>query len=294
MPDQTGKTIIVTGANSGLGLASAKKLSQKGATVILACRSEERGQQAAQEIARTAATPPQVLILDLADLRSIRDFAAAFLDNHDRLDVLLNNAGIMATPYGTTRDGFEQQIGVNHLGHFALTGLLIDRLRSTPQSRIVHVSSLAARNGTIQPETFCHPSDYKPWPAYNQSKLANLMFTRELHRRLAGTDIRVLAAHPGGASTNLGRHVDSGPVVRWLAERVLLPLLPSAEQNAAPQLMAATAPGARSDTYYGPGGFGQIKGAPRTVHFPKTIGTPEDWQRLWSVSEHLTGVQFLS
>lgn len=292
MPDQTGKVAIVTGANSGLGLASAKALASKGAAVVMACRSEARGREAVQQIADAAATPPQLLLLDLSDLQSVQNFAEAFLARYDRLDLLLNNAGVMATPYGTTADGFEQQIGVNHLGHFALTGHLMDRLLGAPGSRIVNVSSLAARNGQVRPDTFRQPDAYQPWPAYNQSKLANLMFTLSLQGRLARTGAIALAAHPGGAATNLGRNVETGKWVKWLAENVLLPLLPSAEQNAAPQLYASTAPDAQGGEYYGPGGWGEISGAPKKVKMPPTIGQPEDWERLWAASEEMTGVRY--
>lgn len=287
MPDQSGKVAIVTGANSGLGFASANALAQKGAEVVFACRSKERGQEALRYIPVKQA---QLMLLDLADLRSVKAFAEEFLGTYSRLDLLLNNAGIMATPYGTTADGFEKQIGVNHLGHFALTHHLLDCLKSTPDSRIVNVSSLAARNGQVNPNDFQEPEDYKPWPAYNQSKLANLMFTLELNRRLQGTDTIALAAHPGGAATNLGRHVQSGPIFRFLAENILLPLLPSAEQNAAPQLYACTAPEASGGDYYGPGGFGEISGPVKKVKMPATVGKREDWEELWRVSEKLVGV----
>ncbi len=292
MPDLHGQIIIITGANSGLGLASAKKLAQKGATVIMACRSEERGQQALQEVAAVAKVKPQLMLLDLGDLSSVRSFADAFTKQHQRLDVLLNNAGIMATPYGTTADGFEQQIGINHLGHFALTGHLLPILLSTANSRIVNVSSLAARNGQVDPSSFRAPDDYKPWKAYGQSKLANLQFTKELDRRLKEHDVRVVAAHPGGASTNLGRNVETGAVMKWVANNLLLPLLPSAEQNARPQLMAATAPQVQGGNYYGPGGWGEFSGAPRQVEMPDTLGTPAEWEQLWSESERLTGVSY--
>ena len=292
MPDQSGKVAIVTGANSGLGFASAKALAEKGATVVMACRSEERGRKALRKVEKTAATEPVLLQLDLSDLQSIRQFSEQFTRQYDQLDILMNNAGIMATPYDTTADGFEQQIGVNHLGHFALTGQLIELLLATPDSRIVNVSSLAARNGKLRTDSFQQPDGYEPWPAYSQSKLANLMFTLALQERLQGKDIVPVAAHPGGAATNLGRNVQSGKVMKWLAEKVLLPLLPSPEQNAAPQLYAATAQDVQSGDYYGPGGWGEISGAPKQVEMPPTIGSREKWEQLWQVSEELTGVQY--
>jgi NAD(P)-dependent dehydrogenase (short-subunit alcohol dehydrogenase family) len=292
IPDLHGQVIIITGANSGLGLASAKKLAQKGATVIMACRSEERGQQALQEVEAVAKVKPQLMLLDLGDLSSVKSFADAFTKQYQRLDVLLNNAGIMATPYGTTADGFEQQIGINHLGHFALTGHLLLTLLDTPNSRIVNVSSLAARNGQVDPSSFRDPVEYKPWKAYGQSKLANLQFTKEFERRLKKHNVRVVAAHPGGASTNLGNNVETGAVMKWIANNILLPLLPSAEQNARPQLMAATAPHIQSGGYYGPGGWGEFSGAPKQVEMPDTLGTPADWEKLWAESERLTGVSY--
>jgi len=292
IPDQTGKVAIVTGANSGLGFASAKALAEKGATVILACRSKERGREAQRQIATYASVNPVFMQLDLSDLRSVERFSEAFAQQYDTIDVLMNNAGIMAAPYGTTADGFEQQIGINHLGHFALTGQLMELLLATPDSRIVNISSLAARNGKLQPNNFQEPEQYKPWPAYSQSKLANLMFTLALQERLQDKHTIPVAAHPGGAATNLGRNVQSGKVMKWLAEKVLLPLLPSPEQNAAPQLYAATAQDVQSGDYYGPGGWGEISGAPKQVEMPPTIGSREDWEQLWQVSEEMTGVQY--
>ncbi len=292
IPDQSGKTIIVTGANSGLGLASAKALARKGAHVVMACRSQQRGEEALQEVKQIPNASAELMLLDLGSLQSVKSFAEGFLSRYDQLHVLLNNAGIMATPYGTTQDGFEKQIGVNHLGHFALTAQLLQLLLRTENSRIVNVSSLAARNGQIDPGAFRDPKNYKPWPAYNQSKLANLMFTCELNRRLQGHSTIALAAHPGGASTNLGRNLETNAVTRFLAEKILLPLLPSADQNAAPQLYAATGPDAAGGHYYGPGGIGEIGGAPKRVKMPSTLGGREEWERLWAASEELTGVKF--
>lgn len=292
IPDQTGKIVIITGANSGLGLASAKKLAQKGARVIMACRSQKRGQEALKRVVPNATSSPRLMLLDLADLKSVQQFATQFKQEYDRLDILLNNAGIMATPYAETRDGFEKQVGVNHLGHFALTGHVFSHLLATPGSRIVNVSSLAARNGEIRTDRFREPDNYKPWAAYQQSKLANLMFTCQLQQRLSGKDTLALAAHPGGAATNLGRNVQSGAFMTWIAENILLPLLPSADQNARPQLYAATATDVQGGAYYGPGGWGEIAGAPQKVDMPKTLGTPADWKRLWKTSEELTGVKF--
>jgi len=294
MPNLKGKVVIITGANSGLGLASAKALARKGAEVILACRSEERGAAALKEVEAVQTTSARLMLLDLGSLESVQAFAENFKANYDQLDVLMNNAGIMATPYGTTQDGFEKQIGVNHLGHFALTGHLLPVLLGTPGSRIVNVSSLAARNGQMDISSFKDPNNYQPWKAYGQSKLANLMFTLELNRRLPEGQTIAVAAHPGGASTNLGRNVKSNAVFQFIAEKVLLPLLPTPDQNARPQLYAAVGETVESDHYYGPGKWGEIAGPPKLVDLPLSIGQPADWSALWVASEELTGVSFLS
>lgn len=294
MPNLKGQVIIITGANSGLGLASAKALAQNGAEVILACRSEERGAAALKEVEAVQTTPARLMLLDLGSLESVQAFAENFKANYKQLDVLLNNAGIMATPYGTTVDGFEQQIGVNHLGHFALTGYLLPILLGTSGSRIVNVSSLAARKGQIDIASFRAPGNYQPWKAYGQSKLANLMFTLELNRRLPEGQTIAVAAHPGGASTNLGRNVESNAVFQFVAEKVLLPLLPTAEQNARPQLYAAVGETVEPDHYYGPGKWGEIAGPPKRVELPPSIGQPADWSALWVASEELTGVSYPS
>jgi len=293
IPDQSGKTIIITGANCGLGLASAKRLTEKGASVIMACRSEKRGRDAAQEVGRETGITPEMMLLDLSNLESVRSFAEAFRAEYKDLHVLLNNAGIMATPFNRTEDGFESQIGINHLGHFALTGLLLPVLLDTKDSRIVNVSSLAARSGMVRPETFRgDEQQYSPWAAYNQSKLANLFFTLELNRRLHGKDTIAIAAHPGGAATNLGRNVKTSKAFQWFAKNILLPLLPTANQNARPQLYASTMPNVHGGHYYGPGGIGEIGGAPTQVKLPGSIGTAEELEQLWIVSEELTGVRF--
>lgn len=294
IPSLKGKVIIITGANSGLGLASAKALAQNGAEVVLACRSEERGAAALKEVEALQTAPARLMLLDLGSLESVQAFAENFKANYEQLDVLMNNAGIMATPYGITQDGFEKQIGVNHLGHFALTGHLLSVLLNTSDSRIVNVSSLAARNGQMDIASFRESANYQPWKAYGQSKLANLMFTLELNRRLPEGQTIAVAAHPGGASTNLGRNVKTNPVLQFIAEKVLLPLLPSADQNARPQLYAAVGGEAEADHYYGPAKWGEVAGPPKRVALPPSIGQPAEWSALWVASEELTGVSYLS
>ncbi|GAP63946.1 hypothetical protein ARMA_2369 [Ardenticatena maritima] len=290
MPDQTGKIIIVTGANSGIGYETARALAHKGAHVVMACRSRERAEAAA---ARIRAENPRgelaVLDLDLADLASVRAFADTFTQQYDRLDVLVNNAGIMAPPQRmTTKDGFEIQFGVNHLGHFALTGLLIGRLLATPKSRVVTVSSGAHRFGTINFDDLNWERSYSPWKAYAQSKLANLLFTFELQRRLEakGAETIAVAAHPGYTNTNLQRYTRSFSLLNKL-------LAQSPEMGALPTLYAATMPDVRGGDYFGPDGFMEMRGYPKRVQAKPEAYDPETARRLWEVSEQLTGVAYL-
>lgn len=271
MPDQSGRVTIVTGSNSGIGYETALALAQKGATVIMACRNLQKAELAADQIRQT--NPPgtvDVMELDLGDLESAHRFADAFQARYEHLDILINNAGIMHPPYGKTAQGFETQFGVNHLGHFALTGLLLDLLSQTPQSRVVTVSSTSHRFGQIDFEDLhWEKKSYRPVLAYGQSKLANLLFTYELQRKLtaAGQDILVTAAHPGWTATNLQQH--SGWVQflnRFFAQK--------GPMGALPTLYAATAPDIQGGDYIGPDGFMEIQGHPTkvtsnftTVHF---------------------------
>lgn len=295
LPNLGGQIVIVTGANSGLGFESAKALADAGAHVVLACRSLSRGREAVREIrASLPAADLELMELDLASLESVRRFAESFLRRYDQLHVLMNNAGVMATPFTRTVEGFEQQFGINHLGHFLLTRLLWDRLAATPGSRAVQVSSLAAENGRIDFGDLMGEKEYKPWKAYNQSKLAVLMFALELHRRLEEKQAAPLsvAAHPGGASTNLGNNVQAGPLFRFFGKYILLPLLPSAEKGAWSQQYAATMPDVNGGEYYGPDGYGQYFGNPKQVPIPETARKPEVWKKLWAVSEELVGERF--
>jgi len=284
MASQAGRRVIVTGANSGIGLVAARELARAGAHVTLAVRSEDKGRAAAA----TMDGAVDVRRLDLASLDSVRGFAGAW---DEPLDLLVNNAGLMAPPYGTTADGFELQLGTNHLGHFALTGLLLGHLLATPQPRVVTLSSNAHRTGRMRWDDLQWERGYRPWGAYGQSKLANLLFAFELQRRagLAGTSLRSLAAHPGYAATELqsGTHSRRQELVMQLLNRVVAQ---SAEAGALPTLYAATAdlPGG---TYVGPDGRGEWRGAPTLVGVSKSASDSAAQRRLWDVSEELTGVR---
>ena len=296
MPDLTGKVIIVTGANSGIGFEAAKAFARKGANTILACRSMDKAQAALAEIqAEIPSANAEIMWLDLASQASIRQFAEAFKAKYDRLDILVNNAGIMMVPYGTTTDGFERQFGTNHLGHFALTGLLIALLLNTPGSRVVNVSSNGHRMGKMEFDNLNYEggTGYSPMRAYGRSKLANLLFTYELQRRFdaLGASAMALAAHPGGSNTNLGNHLQD----RW-AFKLLAPLfermIQSAAMGALPTLRAAVDPTATGGQYYGPNGFLEQGGYPVVVQSNKASHNVEDARHLWQQSEQLAGVSF--
>ncbi len=294
IPDLTGKVIIVTGANSGIGYEAAKEFARKGAQTILACRSMDKGQVAMDKIwSEIPDAQAEIIQLDLASLKSIYRFAEAFKARYDRLDVLLNNAGIMMVPYDKTEDGFERQFGTNHLGHFALTGLLIDLLNDTPDSRIVNISSNGHRSGIMDFENlqFEDGKGYSPMDAYGRSKLANLLFTNELQRRLdaVGANTIATAAHPGGSNTSLGDHI---PWVRILRP-ILGLLIQSAAMGALPSIRAAVDPTASGGQYYGPGGNGEFRGYPVVVQSNGASHDLADAQKLWEVSEELTGVHYL-
>ena len=292
IPDQTGRVAVVTGANTGLGFETAKALAARGARVVLAVRNLDKGKAAAADI--TAATPDAEVTLqelDLGSLASVRSAAEALRGTHDRIDLLINNAGLMYPPKGTTSDGFELQFGTNHLGHFALTGLLVDRLVDVPGSRIVTVSSIGHRlNAAIHFDDLNWERSYNRVAAYGQSKLANLLFTYELRRRLAshGTTIAA-AAHPGGSDTDLMRHL---PNALQFAMPVLRPMFQSASKGALPTLRAATDPGVLGAEYYGPDGPGGLRGFPKVVPSSDQSHDVGLQRRLWAVSEELTGVTF--
>jgi NAD(P)-dependent dehydrogenase (short-subunit alcohol dehydrogenase family) len=288
IPDQHGRVAIVTGANTGLGFETARMLAEHGASVVLAVRNVEKGEQAAARI-RGDVT---VQALDLTSLESVRTAAAELRASHPRIDLLINNAGVMYTPKQATADGFELQFGTNHLGHFALTGLLLDRMLPVPGSRVVTVSSNGHRiNAAIHFDDLQWQHSYSRAGAYGQAKLANLMFTYELQRRLAsrGTTIAV-AAHPGVANTDLPR---STPAIVRLPLALVAPLITQRpEMGALPTVRAATDPDASGGQYYGPGGLGQNRGYPKLVESSRDSHDEAVQQRLWTVSEELTGVTF--
>ena len=291
MPDQTGRVAIVTGANSGIGFETALALAATGATVVLACRNQAKGETAAEAIRREEPLGSvQVMALDLASLASVRAFAGAFSRACDRLDLLINNAGLMALPErAETADGFEMQFGTNHLGHFALTGLLIALLVKTPGSRVVNVSSGAHRAGRMKWADLQFQQGYTPFGAYSQSKLANLLFTAELQRRLDSAGLRVMAtaAHPGWTATNLQAHSGIATFLNpFLAQKPRMGALPT--------LYAATAPGAVTNGYYGPDGLFEMRGYPKSVETSSAAQDRAAAARLWAESEALTGVSFLS
>jgi NAD(P)-dependent dehydrogenase (short-subunit alcohol dehydrogenase family) len=292
IPDQTGRIAVVTGANSGLGLETTKALAASGASVVMAVRSPDRGQAAVDEIrADTPDADIELLRLDLASLESIRTAATELHDRHDRVDLLVNNAGVMYTPKQQTADGFEMQFGTNHLGHFAWTGLVIDRLLPVEGSRVVTVSSVGHRiRSRIDFDDLQAEEGYNRVSAYGRSKLSNLLFTYELQRRLAAADTSTvaLAAHPGGSDTELGRHI---PGARWLTP-LFRPMTQSAAMGALPTLRAATDPDAEGGQYYGPDGFMETRGDPVVVTSNERSHDVDTQRRLWAASEDLTGVTF--
>jgi len=299
MPDLTGRVSIVTGANSGLGFFTALELASHGADVTLAVRNTAKGEAAADRI-RAAGIGRTVTVrsLDLASLASIHEFATAWSAEHpDGLDLLINNAGVMAIPRRTTADGFEMQFGTNHLGHFALTGLLLPALVARPRSRVVNVSSGAHRFGRMNFDDLMGERSYNSWRTYGQSKLSNLLFTAELQRRLDanGIPMLALAAHPGYASTNLQAVGPQMSGRSWLVKPmdvVNKVVAQSAEMGALPTLFAATAAGLAGNSYVGPDGFMEQRGYPRLVDRSAAAKNMEDARRLWQVSEELTAVTF--
>ena len=295
IPDQSGRVAIVTGANSGLGLATARELARSGAQVVIACRSAAKGDQAASSITGSVpAAVVEVASLDLADLGSVREFAEARAASGLALDLLINNAGIMAAPRRLTKDGFESQFGTNHLGHFALTGLLLPALLKAPAPRVVTVSSFLHRRGTMHFDDLQGERKYDRWGAYGQSKLANLMFCFELQRRAIEADAALLslAAHPGYASTNLQFAATDRLYEKafgWIGNRLIAQ---SADMGALPTLYAATVRDLPGGTFVGPGGRKEQRGYPTVVTAARKAYDEEDWRRLWEVSEQLTGVHY--
>jgi len=290
MPDQTGRVVIVTGANTGIGFETAVALAAKNATVVMACRNREKAEDAIAKISELSpGADLEFIELDLASLASVERFADTFRAGHNRLDLLINNAGVMIPPFGTTADGFELQFGCNHLGHFALTGRLLDLIEATPGGRVVNVSSMAHRRGKMDFDNLNAEMGYSAMPAYGQSKLANLLFTFELQRRLEakGSTVLVTAAHPGWTGTDLQRH--SG-FIRFLN----LFFAQTPPMGALPTLRAATDSETEGGDYFGPKGIYEMRGYPVKVGTTSAAKNELDARRLWDVSEKLTGVSFES
>jgi NAD(P)-dependent dehydrogenase (short-subunit alcohol dehydrogenase family) len=296
IPDLKGKTVIVTGGNSGLGLEAVKAIALKGAYVIMACRSVSKGEQAKEQILKFHPKADiKVMEIDLTNLNSIKSFVVKFKQNHTKLDILLNNAGIMMVPYSLTKDGFESQIGTNHLGHFALTGLLLDLLKSTPKSRVVNVSSMAHKSGIMDFDNFLYDNgkDYSPMKAYSRSKLSNLLFTYELQRFFEQNkiDCQAIAAHPGVSDTNLFNHAAPKWVMNLLRPLFIF-MIQAANMGVLPELRAAVDPNAKGGQYYGPNGKREVKGYPIVVQSNAVSYDAEIAHKLWEVSEKLTSVHY--
>jgi protochlorophyllide reductase len=304
IPDQSGRVALVTGASSGLGLETARALAAKGATVVMACRSSRKGEEARQQLLSELTHLPQqgsqphgaldLLPLDLADLASVRAAAATLAERYGRLDLLINNAGVMGPPRLLTRDGFELQFGTNHLGHFALTLLLLPLLRAQEGARLVFVTSGAQYFGRIAFDDLQGDRSYDRWKAYSQSKLANVMTALELQERLRaeGSTVLALAAHPGLARTNLqpASVAMNGSKLEALAYRLMDPCFQSAAMGALPQLYAATAPEAAPGGHYGPDQWGGMRGYPKAVKVAPAALDGSERRRLWEMSEALTGL----
>src|SRR3984957_17740737 len=291
IPDQTGRTAVITGANTGLGYETAAGLAAKGANVVLAVRNLDKGKVAVCRIEES--TPGAHVALQqpaLTSLDSINAAAGELRDQYDTIDLLINNAGVMWTPKSTTKDGFELQFGTNHLGHFAFTGLLLDRLLPVEGSRVVTVSSMGHRiRAAIHFDDLQWERSYSRVGAYGQAKLANLLFTYELQRRLIGTNTIAVAAHPGGSRSELTRNL---PQPVSVAMRVVEPIFQAAAMGALPTLRAATDPSVLGGQYYGPDGFAEQRGYPKVVASSDQSHDVDSQNRLWTVSEELTSVVF--
>jgi NAD(P)-dependent dehydrogenase (short-subunit alcohol dehydrogenase family) len=296
IPDQSGRVAVVTGANSGLGYHTALELARHGARVVVASRNDVRGKEAvAKIIAEVPKADLDLRALDLADLANVRSFADGIQASYPSVDLLINNAGLMAIPHQRTADGFEMQFGVNHLGHFALTGLLLPLLLRTPQARVVTVSSTAHKTGRIDFDDLQHEQRYRKWMVYASTKLANLLFTYELQRRLAasGSGLISVAAHPGTSATNLvATGAQDNAVKRVVMSAGARLISQSAAKGALPQLYAATAPDVKGGEYFGPNGIAESFGYPKRVDSTAASKDLDAASRLWSISEELTGVSY--
>jgi NAD(P)-dependent dehydrogenase (short-subunit alcohol dehydrogenase family) len=297
IPDLSGKIIIITGGNSGIGYEAAREFIRKGAEVIVASRDPIKANQAILNIQHEIPGARLKFIeLNLTSLDSIRKFTEEFKSAYPKLDILLNNAGIMMVPYKKTEEGFERTIGTNHLGHFALTGLLLDRLSATPGARVVNVASNAHYGGEMDFTNllFENGHEYTPMKAYSRSKLANLIFTYELQRRFQsnGLDVIALAAHPGISATNLANHLFFDRI-SWLIQPLMRLIFQSPAMGALPSIRAAVDPDARGGQYYGPNGKGERSGYPIVVDSNAESKDEETARRLWEISEELTGIHYL-
>jgi len=296
IPVLKGKTIIVTGGSSGLGFESVKALANKGADVTVASHSMANMEKAKKQIlAGNSKAKITLMELDLADFNSIREFANNFKKSHNQLNILMNNAGVMTVPYEDIKNGKQSQMGINHFGHFALTGLLMDLIIETPKSRIVNTSSLAYKQGKMDFDNLLFESKdgYTPMKAYGRSKLANLLFIFQLQRLFLSNEIDsiAVAAHPGLSLTNLGRHVDKKIQFRIFGPFLKL-IVQTAAMGALPQLRAAIDPAVKGCEYYGPGGIFEIAGDPVIRQTNKASRNIEDAKKLWKVSEKITGITF--
>lgn len=295
IPDLSGKIMVVTGGNSGLGFEAVKAFAEKGAEVILASRSLEKGEAAKKEM---GAVKGKIIVmqLDLMDFASIKNFTENFKKKYQKLDVLLNNAGIMTTPYFLTKDGLEAQNGTNHFGHFALTGQLFEVIKNTPSSRVVNVSSAAHKQGKMDFDNFLFEGGlgYSRIKSYGRSKLSNLLFTYELQRKIeaAGINSMAVAAHPGVSNTNLARFIEDKLIFKILMP-LMSPFIQEQDMGALPEIRAAVDRGVKGAEYYGPDGFNEMKGFPVKVKSNAASHNLEDAKKLWELSEKLTGVKFI-
>jgi NAD(P)-dependent dehydrogenase (short-subunit alcohol dehydrogenase family) len=298
IPDQGGRTVLITGANSGLGLRSAEAMARHGATVLLACRNPDKGKDALVAVQANATGPaPRLVSLDLSELSSVRDCAAEVNESLPRLDVLMNNAGVMAIPLRRNKAGQELQFATNHLGHFALTGLLLPTLLKAPEARVVTTSSIVHRIGKMRWNDLQRDRRYSKWLSYGQSKLSNLLFAFELDRRAkqAGAPLKSMAAHPGYANTHLqtaGPEMAGSGFMQGFMSMANKVFAQSDVQGAWPQLYAATMPDVHGGEYFGPGGMFEQQGHPEQVKGNRRARNEADAARLWQVSEQLTGVSY--
>ena len=289
IPNQENRTAIVTGANAGIGFETARILAEKGSHVILACRNQAKGEEAVERIrTKHPSASVELEILDLASLESVEKFAKQVESKISAVDLLVNNAGVMIPPESMTEDGFELQFGVNYLGHFALTGLLLSTLKKSDQARVVTLSSIAHRTGSIDFGSFRGGKRYRAWKSYEQSKLACLMFAIELDERLraGGVPVMSMAAHPGGTKTDLQRH---NRFFDWATDKVAM----RATQGALPTLYAATSSEAEGGKYYGPNGFMEMRGYPAVAKVSRKAQDAVVRKRLWDVSSELSHIEYL-